>query len=98
MPVEAEPFAERQTSDIEESHDETEPSEEQQMPNIEQSPADITVPTPSELESMNVLQLRSLLRKMEGKTLTPEEIKYANREKLLEAISEAQMYTPPTTE
>ena len=103
-PAETEPPVEQQTPDIEDSPveqqmpTEAEPSAEQQMTDIEESPAELRVPTSSELESMNVPQLRSLLRKMEGKTLTPEEIKYANREKLLEAFSEAQMHTPPTTE
>jgi microcompartment protein CcmL/EutN len=44
---------------------------------------------PPDLEKMKVTEMRSLLRKMIGKTLTPEEIKYANRETLLKAIHEA---------
>lgn len=42
-----------------------------------------------EIENMKVTQLRSFLRKMETKTLTPDEIRYANRETLLKAIREA---------
>lgn len=38
------------------------------------------------LEQLKVTQLRSLLRKMPGRTLSPEEIKYANRVQLIEAI------------
>lgn len=45
---------------------------------------------PSNLEDMKVVHLRSLLRKLDGKTLTPEEIKFANREKLIKAIREIQ--------
>ena len=45
--------------------------------------------TREELESMKVTQLRSLLRKLPHKTLAPEEIKYANREALLQDIYKA---------
>jgi microcompartment protein CcmL/EutN len=45
---------------------------------------------PEDLEKMKVTEMRSLLRKMRGKTLTPEEIKYANRKTLLNAIREAK--------
>jgi hypothetical protein len=45
--------------------------------------------TEEELQTMKVVELRSLLRKLPHKTLTPEEIKYANRETLLQDIRRA---------
>ena len=45
--------------------------------------------TQEELESMKVTQLRSLLRRLPHRTLTPEEIKYANREALMQDIYKA---------
>lgn len=52
------------------------------------------VPIPANVEEMKVTHLRSLLRKLDGKTLTPEEIKFANRETLLQAIREIQRNDP----
>lgn len=48
------------------------------------------VAIPDDLENMKVVQLRSLLRKLDGKSLTPQEIKFANREALIQAIRDAQ--------
>ena len=45
--------------------------------------------TLEELKSMKVTQLRTLLRKLRHKTLTPQEIKFANRETLMEDIRRA---------
>lgn len=43
----------------------------------------------AELRKMKVTVLRSMLRKLKHKTLTPEEIKFANREVLTNAILQA---------
>jgi len=71
----------------------TGPEQPEQTEEAESEPSD-SIPselrkTEEELQAMKVVELRSLLRKLPHKTLTPEEIKYANRETLLQDIRRA---------
>ncbi len=70
-----------------------EPEQPEQPEEADSKPSDSTSSglrkTEEELQAMKVVELRSLLRKLPHKTLTPEEIKYANRETLLQDIRRA---------
>ena len=45
---------------------------------------------PADLENMKVTALRSLLRKLDNKTLSPAEIKFARKEDLINAIRKSE--------
>lgn len=95
VPPEPEPDGEKEPATADQAMvtaEKSHPEEETEVPQAEEDADDTTLQPElgMDIENMKVVDLRSLLRRMEGRTLTPQEIKFANREQLIAAVIATQ--------